>query len=336
MQKYNIVIYGLTEAALVCANSAHKTYPDKSIALVFPESENKFYRLLAENLASNSNNQITLLKRKITGREATNLILDDNEIISFDKLVIATGSSPVKPNIEGIDKEGVYLIDKDIQSINRIKRLALKCEKIVVFGGGYIGVEFTDELLREGKSVILIERSNRLLPSSFDSEISLSAQKIIEGQGGKVILNEKVKEVIGNDRIEAVKLRSGEIISCDFLMISSGSRPNVEVAEKLKIVFDYDRGILIDDYFRTSDKDIFAIGDCAAKFDFFRGDLCGFLMQSIKLQEAELVGSNLFSVIYNRGKLSHYLTNQKRLLGRLKNPENEYEKSHLYLRQLQS
>jgi NAD(P)H-nitrite reductase large subunit len=336
MQKYNIVIYGLTEAALVCANSAHKTYPDKSIALVFPESENKFYQLLAENLASNSNNQITLLKRKITGREATNLILDDNEIISFDKLVIATGSSPVKPNIEGIDKEGVYLIDKDIQSINRIKRLALKCEKIVVFGGGYIGVEFTDELLREGKSVILIERSNRLLPSSFDSEISLSAQKIIEGQGGKVILNEKVKEVIGNDRIEAVKLRSGEIISCDFLMISSGSRPNVEVAEKLKIVFDYDRGILIDDYFRTSDKDIFAIGDCAAKFDFFRGDLCGFLMQSIKLQEAELVGSNLFSVIYNRGKLSHYLTNQKRLLGRLKNPENEYEKSHLYLRQLQS
>lgn len=336
MQKYNIVIYGLTEAALVCANSAHKTYPDKSIALVFPESENKFYQLLAENLASNSNNQITLLKRKITGREATNLILDDNEIISFDKLVIATGSSPVKPNIEGIDKEGVYLIDKDIQSINRIKRLALKCEKIVVFGGGYIGVEFTDELLREGKSVILIERSNRLLPSSFDSEISLSAQKIIECQGGKVILNEKVKEVIGNDRIEAVKLRSGEIISCDFLMISSGSRPNIEVAEKLKIVFDYDRGILIDDYFRTSDKDIFAIGDCAAKFDFFRGDLCGFLMQSIKLQEAELVGSNLFSVIYNRGKLSHYLTNQKRLLGRLKNPENEYEKSHLYLRQLQS
>lgn len=336
MQKYNIVIYGLTEAALVCANSAHKTYPDKSIALVFPESDNKFYQLLAENLASNSNNQITLLKRKITGREATNLILDDNEIISFDKLVIATGSSPVKPNIEGIDKEGVYLIDKDIQSINRIKRLALKCEKIVVFGGGYIGVEFTDELLREGKSVILIERSNRLLPSSFDSEISLSAQKIIEGQGGKVILNEKVKEVIGNDRIEAVKLRSGEIISCDFLMISSGSRPNVEVAEKLKIVFDYDRGILIDDYFRTSDKDIFAIGDCAAKFDFFRGDLCGFLMQSIKLQEAELVGSNLFSVIYNRGKLSHYLTNQKRLLGRLKNPENEYEKSHLYLRQMQS
>lgn len=336
MQKYNIVIYGLTEAALVCANSAHKTYPDKSIALVFPESDNKFYQLLAENLASNSNNQITLLKRKITGREATNLILDDNEIISFDKLVIATGSSPVKPNIEGIDKEGVCLIDKDIQSINRIKRLALKCEKIVVFGGGYIGVEFTDELLREGKSVILIERSNRLLPSSFDSEISLSAQKIIEGQGGKVILNEKVKEVIGNDRIEAVKLRSGEIISCDFLMISSGSRPNVEVAEKLKIVFDYDRGILIDDYFRTSDKDIFAIGDCAAKFDFFRGDLCGFLMQSIKLQEAELVGSNLFSVIYNRGKLSHYLTNQKRLLGRLKNPENEYEKSHLYLRQLQS
>lgn len=332
MQKYNIVIYGLTEAALVCANSALKTYPDKNIALIFPDSDKKFILLLAENLASNSNGRISVLHKSITSREANNLILDDDEIIGFEKLVIATGSSPIKPNIEGIEKEGVFLIDKDFQSINRIKKLALKCEKIVVFGGGYLGVEFADELLREGKSVTIIERSNRLLPSSFDSEISLSAQNIIESQGGAVILNNKVKEVIGNNRVEYVKLRNEETLNCDFLMISSGSRPNVEVAEKLKIVFDYDRGILIDDYFRTSDKDIFAIGDCAAKFDFFRGDLCSFLMQSLKLQEAELVGSNIYSVIYNRGKLSSYLTYQKRLLGRIKNRENEYEKSHISLR----
>ncbi|AFH50709.1 Putative nitrite reductase large subunit [Ignavibacterium album JCM 16511] len=336
MQKYNIVIYGLTEAALVCANSAAKTYPDKNIALIFPDNDKKFILLLAENLASNSNGRISVLHKSITSREANILILDDNEIIGFEKLVIATGSSPIKPNIKGIEKEGVFLIDKDFQSINRTKKLALKCEKIVVFGGDYLGVEFTDELLREGKSVTIIERSNRLLPSSFDSEISLSAQYIIESQGGAVILNNKVKEVIGNNRVESVKLRNEETLNCDFLLISSGSRPNVEVAEKLKIVFDYDRGILIDDYFRTSDKDIFAIGDCAAKFDFFRGDLCSFLMQSLKLREAELVGSNVYSVIYNRGKLSSYLTYQKRLLGRIKNRENEYEKSHLSLRTMQS
>lgn len=336
MQKYNIIIYGLTEAALVCANSAHKTYPDKNIALIFPDSSKKFVLMLADSLAQNSNQKISILHKNISSREGYHLILDDNEIISFDKLVIATGSSPIKPTIEGIDKDGVYLIDKDFQNINRIKKLALKSDHIAVFGGGYIGVEFSDELLREGKSVTIIERSNRLLPSSFDSEISLSAQKIIESQGGRVILNNKVKEVIGNNHIEAVKLRDGEIIECDFLLISSGSRPNVEIAEKLKIVFDYDRGILIDDYFRTSDKDIFAIGDCAAKFDFFRGDLCGFLMQSIKLREAELVGSNLYSVIYNRGKLSNYLTYQKRLLSKLKNQEKEYEKSHLSLRPLQT
>lgn len=336
MQKYNIVIYGLTEAALVCANSAHKTYPDKNIALVFPDNDKKFILLLAENLASTSDGRISLFNKAITARETNNLIFDDSEVISFDKLVIATGSSPIKPNIEGIDKEGVFLIDKDFQNINRIKKLALKSEKIVVFGGGYLGVEFADELLREGKSVTIVERSNRLLPSSFDAEISLSAQNIIESQGGIVILNNKIKEVIGNNKIEAVKLRNEETLNCDFLMISSGSRPNVEVAEKLKIVFDYDRGILIDDYFRTSDKDIFAIGDCAAKFDFFRGDLCSFLMQSLKLQEAELVGSNLYSVIYNRGKLTSYLTYQKRLLGRIKNRENNYEKSHLSLRPLQS
>lgn len=336
MQKYNIVIYGLTEAALVCANSAHKTYPDKNIALIFPDGSKNFVLMLADSLAQNSNHQISVLHKNTISKEGNNLLLDDNEIISFDKLVIATGSSPIKPSIEGIDKEGVYLIDKDFQNINRIKKLAMKSDNIVVFGGGYIGVELSDELLREGKSVTVIERSNRLLPSSFDSEISLSAQRIIESQGGRVILNNKVKEVIGNDKIEAVRLRDGETINCYFLMISSGSRPNVEIAEKLKIIFDYDRGILIDDYFRTSNKDIFAIGDCAAKFEFFRGDLCGFLIQSLKLQEAELVGSNLFSVIYNRGKLSSYLTYQKRLLGKIKNQEKEHEKSHLSMRSLQS
>jgi len=332
MQKYEIIIYGLTEAALVCAHSAHKTYPDKNIALLFPDNSKKFISLLAENLAQNSDGKIKVMHKNILSREGSSLLLDDNETITFEKLVIATGSSPIKPSIEGIDKEGVHLIDKDFQNINRIKKLALKSNHIVVFGGGYIGVEFSDELLREGKRVTVIERSNRLLPSSFDSEISLSALEIIESQGGRVILNNKVKEVIGNNKIEAVKLRDGEIIGCDFLMISSGSKPNVDVAEKLQIVFDYDRGILIDDYFRTSDKNIFAIGDCAAKFEFFRGDLCGFLMQSLKLQEAELVGSNLFSVIYNRGKLSSHLSFQKRLLRKVKNQEKMYEKSYLSLR----
>lgn len=336
MQKYNIIILGSTEAALICASSAYKNYPDKTIALIFPEENKKFIFLLADKLASHSGGSINIIHQSIRERVNNTLVLDNDEKLEFDKLVIATGSSPIKPQIEGIDKEGVYLIDKDLESIGRIKKFAVKSENIVVFGGGYLGVEFSDELLREGKNVTLIERSNRLLPSAFDSEISYSAQKILEDQGATVILNEKVKEILGNSRVKAIKLRNGEVIDCDFLLISSGSRPNVDVAEKLKIVFDYDRGILIDDYFRTSDKDIFAIGDCAAKFDFFRGDLCGFLMQSLKMQEAELVGANLYSVIYNRGKLSSYLNFRRRLSGNFKIREASNEKSNFSMRTLQN
>lgn len=336
MQKYNIIILGSTEAALICASSAYKNYPDKSIALIFPEENKKFISLLAENLASHSNGFIVIIRQSIIDRVNKAVILENGEKLEFEKLVIATGASPIKPQIEGIDKEGVYLIDKDIQSIGRIKKFALKSNNIVVFGGGYLGVEFADELLHEGKQVTVIERSNRLLPSAFDREISYSAQKILEDQGATVILNEKVKEIIGNSRVNSIKLRNGEVIDCDFLLISSGSRPNVDIAEKLKIVFDYDRGILIDDYFRTSDKDIFAIGDCAAKFDFFRGDLCGFLMQSLKLQEAELVGANLYSVIYNRGKLSSYLNFRRRLSGNIKIKEATDEKSNFSMRTMQN
>lgn len=131
MQKYNIVIYSLSETALVCANSANKTYPDKSIALIFPDNDKKFILLLAENLASNSNGRISVLQKSITSREADKLLMDDSEIISFDKLVITTGSSPIKPNIQGIDKEGVFLIDKDFQNINRIKNLLSNAKRLL-------------------------------------------------------------------------------------------------------------------------------------------------------------------------------------------------------------
>lgn len=335
MKSVDVVIYGYSEIALVCAFSAIKTYSDKTVLLINPSNSKVIIEDLLSELTSKLNTSINIVNSSITKREGNKLFLNNGKSLFFEKLVIATGSRASESHIAGMNKDGVYLVDKDLENINSIKEQAINSESIVVFGGGYIGVELTDELLRADKNVTIIERSTRLLPSSFDSEISTAAKQIVEKQGGTVILNNKVKAILGINRVTGVKLRNDETIDCDFLIICCGSKPNLEVAEKLGIISDRDRGILVDDYFRTSDKNIFAIGDCAAKFDFFRGDLRGFLMRSEKIEEAELVGSNLYSIIYNRGQISSYLSKKKDVIKRInnyeKNNEAIYEERNIHM-----
>ena len=222
----------------------------------------------------------------------------------------------------------MLLISKDPEHLRKIKKEALKADSIVIYGGGYIGVELCDELLRAGKQVTIIEKSKRLMPSSFDADISKKVKEVIENLGGKVMLDEKIKSVIGIDAVTGIKLSSDEIINCDFLMICCGSRPNVEAAEKLGVIFDRDRGILVDEYFRTSNKDIYAVGDCAAKYDFFASDLSNFLMYNSKMEEAKLLGANLYSVIFNRGKMISYLSEKRNIKNKIKTELKKLEISN--------
>lgn len=335
MKSIDVVIYGYSEVALVCAFSAIRTYPDKTVLLINPSKSKVIIEDLLSELTSKLNTSINIINSSINKRDGCDLILENGKKLSFEKLVIATGSRVAESQIDGINKDGVHLVDKELENIHSIKEQAINSESIVVFGGGYIGVELTDELLRADKKVTIIERSTRLLPSSFDSEISNAAKQIVEKQGGTVILNNKVKAILGINRVTGVELRNGEVIDCDFLIVCCGNKPNLEVAEKLGIIADRDRGILVDDYFRTSDKNIFAIGDCAAKFDFFRGDLRGFLMRTEKIEEAELVGCNLYSIIYNRGQISSYLSKKedviKRINNYVKNNEVIYEERNIHM-----
>jgi NADPH-dependent 2,4-dienoyl-CoA reductase/sulfur reductase-like enzyme len=220
------------------------------------------------------------------------------------------------------------LINKDPEQIRKIKAEALEAESVVIYGGGYIGVELCDELLRARKQVTIIEKSKRLMPSSFDADTSNKVKEVIENLGGRVILDEKIKSVLGIDAVTGVKLSSDEVIDCDFLMVCCGSRPNVGMAEKLGIIYDRDRGILVDEYFRTSDKNIYAVGDCAAKHDFFASDLSNVLTYNSKMEEAKLLGANLYSVIFNRGKMISYLSEKRSLKNRIKTELKKLEISN--------
>lgn len=328
MEKYNIVIAGNGEPALVCTLSARNTYLDKSIAVIKTDNQNSIIEEILNSVSSGPNQTLNIFYDNISKRDHNVLYLNSGRTIEYEKLVLASGSRAIEPPVDGIHKKGVMLINKDPEQIRKIKKEALKAAKIVIYGGGYIGVELCDELLRVGKEVTIIEKSKRLMPSSFDADTSNKVKEVIENLGGIVIVDEKIKSVIGVDAVTGIKLSSDEIINCDFLMVCCGSRPNVEVAEKLGIIFDRDRGILIDEYFRTSDKDIYAVGDCTAKNDFFASDLSNFLMYNSKMEEAKLLGANLYSIIFNRGKMISYFSEKKNVKARIKNELNKLEISN--------
>lgn len=312
MNSFNIVVVGSNETALVCALTAAGTNPGKNVALIVSDKKSEFtFDYFNSGSSDNETNEITIISGQIsTGNENMIRLTDGNEIV-FEKLVIATGSNAIKPAIEGVEKNGVYFISKDPENFLSVKNKALGAENIVIFGGDYLGVLLADELLRAGKSITLVQRTNRLLPSSIDLERCADAKKIIEQEGGRVIFKAKIKEIIGSDTISAVRLRDGEVLQCDCLVICCGERPNTELAQKFGLVYDNDRGILVDEFHTTSDKNIFAVGECAARFDFFCGELTGFILSSTHIKEAKLIGSNIYSVIYNRGKLNELIAAKK-------------------------
>ncbi len=219
------------------------------------------------------------------------------ETIKYDKLVIATGSIPLKPKwLTGGDKENVFTIPKDKIYLEEMKNKVASLKRIVVIGAGFIGVEFSDELAKSGHEIILIEKLPDILRLAFDSEISKKIEEILVKRGVRVITGNGIKEIQGDKRVEKVELENGEIIDADGVILSIGYKPNVELARKSGIYVDESNFIAVDEYMRTHVKDIFAVGDCAQKRDFVTRARVSTMLASTACAEARIAGMNLFNL----------------------------------------
>lgn len=309
MKKYDVVIIGGGPAGVTCAISARNTYPDKSIALIRKEKmalipcgipyvvhslSSVDEDILPDKLISNCG--ADLIIDEVTGKEDKTLKLESGNEIAYDKLVLALGSTPVIPPIKGIEKDGVFVVKKDRDYLEEMKEYIERSKNIVIVGGGYIGVEMADELMKEGKNVTVVEMLDRLLPTTMDREFGEKAEEILEAAGTKILVNHKVKAIVGEEAVTAVRLEDGEEISADLVIVSAGARPNVTLASKFGLAVHPRNGIWVNEYLRTFDKDIFAIGDCAAKYDFFTGEFSNIMLASTAMAEGRLVGSNLFGI----------------------------------------
>jgi NADPH-dependent 2,4-dienoyl-CoA reductase/sulfur reductase-like enzyme len=180
----------------------------------------------------------------------------------FDKLIITTGSWPIIPNLAGIDLDNIVL-SKNFYHANDIIEKAQNAKNIVVVGAGYIGVELAESFERNNKNVTLIDMEDRILSKYLDAEFTDVAEKSFKEHGVTLALGETVNKFEGSEgKVSKVITDKGEY-EADLVIMCIGFKPNTELVKGQVDMLD-DGAIIVDNYMRTSKKDVFAAGDCCA------------------------------------------------------------------------
>ena len=184
----------------------------------------------------------------------------NGESVSYDKLIIATGASPIRPEVDGVDKEGVFTL-RSVDDAVAIRSYAESVKKAVVVGASFIGLEVAENLKAKGLDVTVVDMASQILPSLFDPDMALYAKKEIQKTGIKIVLGAKLEAIIGDEKSEGVKTSVGSI-SGDMVVLALGVKPNTAFVSNLGL--EMEKGaIVVDDKMRTNIDSVYAVGDCA-------------------------------------------------------------------------
>ncbi|MFP4017412.1 MAG: NAD(P)/FAD-dependent oxidoreductase [Halanaerobiales bacterium] len=222
---------------------------------------------------------------------AKRIIVDEKKVTtdkgnySYDKLLIANGAHCFVPPIKGKEKDNVFAL-RDAADVERIRQSAEKAEKAVVVGGGLLGLESAYNLMKSGLDMTVIEIMPRLLPMQLDKKAADVLRSSLEDKGLNFHINTQVDSFLGDEKIEAVKLNSGEVIDADLVLISAGIRPNLALVEGIDDI-ELNRGIDVNVYMETGLEDVYAAGDIAE----YQGRVYGIWAPSQK--EGQVAGLNM-------------------------------------------
>lgn len=195
-------------------------------------------------------------------RENKTVLTQNKENISYDKLVLAQGASPIVPNFEGMDSSKVFSV-RNLSDADKIKDYIKNnnSKKAVVIGGGFIGVEMAENLCEMGLETTLVELAEQIL-APVDSEVAAFAQNTMKENGIELVLSDGVKEF----RENTVILNSGKEIAFDIVIMAIGVKPETKLAKDSGL--EVQRGIIVNEFMQTSDSSIYAAGDSVEILDF--------------------------------------------------------------------
>ena len=185
------------------------------------------------------------------------------ESLAYDRLVLATGTVPIRPPIKGLDRKNVFTVRTvpDADAITAFLAGLGQSARAVVIGGGYIGLETAEQLLRRGLKVAVVEMADQLMPAALDGEMAEPIRDALLAAGCDVILGDAVKEIVEKAGVAAAVTVSGRELPFDIGILSVGVRPNVELAKAADIALGATGAIKVDKFQRTSDPAIYAAGD---------------------------------------------------------------------------
>ena len=311
MKTYDVIVVGGSAAGLTAAQTVRRHYPPKNILVIrkedrvlipcgipyiFGSLEGPHEDLIPDMVYEKMNIGLHISQVESIDRK-NKVVKTESEEFAYDKLILGTGSYPAMPPIPGHDKDGVYAVLKDVQYLADIQEKLKTVKNVVVIGGGFIGIEISDEIKKSGvENVSVVEIEKHCLSQSYDEEFCIEMEEKLQSRGINIFTGSKVVSIDGEKQVESVTLADGKTIAADMVILGIGAVANADLAKNAGLRIGLTGGIVVDRAMRTSDPDIFACGDCAEKVSFFGGKSSALRLASIATLEARVAGANVFGI----------------------------------------
>jgi NADH oxidase (H2O2-forming) len=309
--KRDIVVVGGSAAGVTAAITVRRHYPDKKVLILRKEQKvpipcgipyiygtlgNPEKNLIPDALLESNGIDWRVSTVESIDRKAKT-VAGGEGVVEYDRLILATGSVPTRPPIPGIDLDGVFTIEKDVEYLRTLQQKLETARRVVIIGGGFIGIEFADEIRKlGGKQVTVIEMEANCLNLAYDPEFCEEMETLLASRGIEIRASTMVKALEGDGAVRSVRLQDGAAVEADLVILGIGSRSNADLAKSCGLEIGPSGGVAVDRNMRTSDPSIFACGDCTEKTSFFGGHTCLLKLASIAELEARIAGANLYGI----------------------------------------
>jgi NAD(P)H-nitrite reductase large subunit len=305
------VIVGNGPAGVSAAQSIRSLEPSAEITIVGEERVGFYSRpglaylltgtIPESQLFSRGDREYTRLgiRRKIARVVALEprehqICLADGSAVGYDRLLLAMGAQALRPPLPGIDLEGVVTLD-NLEDARRILRLARRTKTAVVVGGGITALELAEGLAAQGVSTHYFLRKDRYWGNVLDAHESAMVESRLKEKGIRLHRRTDLAAVVGRGRrVAGVEMTDGRQLDCGMVAVAIGIQPRVDLAKEAGLAVG--RGIWTDEYFRTSETDIFAAGDVAEVFDPATGSRVLDSLWSVAIEQGRSAGVNMAGV----------------------------------------
>ena len=300
---YDYLIVGNGIAGLKAAESIRKKDDHASIVIISKAADYTYWRTKLSELICKDFTNDDILVKKLDWYEKNNIevklqnevekldlegkkaILKNGDQIEYGKALIATGSHPFVPPIKNIDTKGVFAI-RTVDDLNSFKKHINENKKVIIIGGGLLGLEAAFSIKNAGCEVLVIETFDYILGKQLDNELSLKLEKELNNAGIETSTGKNTSEILEKDgKVCGIKLEDGEEIEGGTILVQTGVRNDLDVA--INSGLKTERGIIVDETLKTSDENVYAAGDCMQLGQSTIG------LWTASMEMGEIAGSNM-------------------------------------------